>query len=225
MTFSPAFYRTAAVCSMLSAVTTLLLIALPGLHGVGPSIEARVALLDDPRYVLRAWAYLLHPFLVLGAAMGVAAALRMTAAGAALAGLLGFALWAFTEAAQQTLTLTAFHRWAAAYPTAEESVRMVLRIQIETFYVIWDAMFLLLLLAFLAGNVLFGLAMWPQRGLTRLVGGCFFAAAILTAFGISSELGGPVVPSPVDAWLYPLIQPAARTIIGIWLWRRASAPP
>ena len=62
-------------------------------------------------------------------------------------GFLGFLLWAFTEAGQQTLTLTLFHRWARAWPQADGPSREVLRAQIASYEALWDAMFLLLLIA------------------------------------------------------------------------------
>jgi hypothetical protein len=219
MTFSRRFYRTTAVCSFISAATTLLLIFLPRFYGPAGSLDERVALIHQPLYQLRAWTYLLHPFVTLAAALGVATALRRFAPGAMVAGFLGFLLWAFTEAAQQTLTLTVYQRWAAAYPQADAAARDVLRLQIASYDLIWDAMFLLLLLGFLAGNILYGSATIRSRGLTRVLGAFYFAAAFLTLAGISRELSGPVLPPILETWLYPLIQPAARFTIGLWLWR------
>jgi hypothetical protein len=115
MKFPVSFYKAAALCSIASALTTLMLIFLPRFYGPATSFDHRLELVHHPLYQLRAWAYLVHPFLVLTAALRVAAALRRTAPGAVAAGFLGFVLWAFTEAAQQTLTLTAFRRWAAAF--------------------------------------------------------------------------------------------------------------
>lgn len=159
---------------------------------------------------------------MLAAALGVAAALRRRA-GLIVPGFLGFVLWAFTEAAQQTLTLTSFHRWARAWPAADAATRETLRAQIATYDALWDAMFLLLLVGFLFGNVLYGLACLRELGLTRVLGYFYFGAAFLTLAGISGEVGGPTLPPFASTWLYPLLQPAARLLIGVWLWR-ASDP-
>lgn len=222
MLFTGAFYRTTAMCSIASAVTTLLLIFLPQFYGPAASLDERVLRLQNPSYQLRAWTYLLHPFLVLAAALGVAAALRRRAS-LIVPGFLGFVLWAFTEAGQQTLTLTVFHRWAKAWPAADPAARETLRSQIATYDALWDAMFLLLLLGFLFGNVLYGLACLREPGLTRVLGYFYFGAAFLTLTGISSEVGGPTLPPFLGTWLYPALQPAARLLIGVWLWR-ASDP-
>lgn len=219
LSFPRSFYRTAALCSIASAVTTLLLIFLPRVYGPAASLDERVLFLNNPFYQLRAWSYLLHPFLVLAAALGVAVALWRRAAALVLPGFLGFLLWAFTEAGQQTLTLTVFHRLARPWPQADLSAREILRMQIASYDALWDAMFLLLLIAFLIGNVLYGMACLRDRGLTRVLGLFYFGAVFLTLTGIVSELGGPTLPPLLATWLYPLLQPAARLLIGIWLWR------
>jgi hypothetical protein len=222
MRFTGKFYRAAAVCSIISAATTLLLIFLPKFYGPLTSLQERVDVVQHPLYQLRAWAYLLHPFMVMTAALAVAAALRRTAAGMVVPGFLGFLLWGFTEAGQQTLTFALFRRWAAEYQTADLGLRETLRAQIGIYDAIWDAMFLLLLLGFFAGNVLYGMVTIRRPGLTRALGIFYFGAAFLTLAGISGELHGPVLPPLLETWLYPLLQPAARFLIGIWLWKAAD---
>lgn len=207
---------------MASAVTTVFLIFLPRFYGPAASLDERVLFLNNPFYQLRAWSYFVHPFLVLAAALGVAVALRRRAAGLVIPGFLGFLLWSFTEAGQQAMTLTVFHRLAKAWPQADAPAREILRIQIANYDALWDALFLLLLTAFLIGNVLYGLACLRERGLPRVLGGFYFGAAFLTLASIIGELGGPALPPPLNMWLYPLLQPAARLLIGVWLWQPHS---
>jgi len=80
-------------------------------------------------------------------------------------------------------------------------------------------MFLLLLVGFLIGNLLYGMACLEGPGLTRVLGFFYFGAAFLTLTGISGELGGPTLPPLLATGLSPLLQRAARLLIGIWLWR------
>jgi hypothetical protein len=217
--FSPRFYRGAAICSFLSALTTLGLIFLPRLYSA-PDFDARMALLQNPAYVLRSWIYLIHPFLVVTAALGVAARCQASAGGAATLGFLGFGLWGATEAAQQALTKVALDRtWRAAWPTADAAGRQLIREQVATYDALWDSLYFLLLMAFFAGNIFLALAVRRFPGLARWVSAAFFAAAALTLLILLSEIGMPVA---VPGWLYPLIQPAGRTLIGIWLWREAN---
>ena len=65
------FLRVAAVCSAISSVTTLLLIFLPDFFINAQGFEARMARVHEPAYILRSWVYLLHPFLVLTAGLGI----------------------------------------------------------------------------------------------------------------------------------------------------------
>jgi hypothetical protein len=232
MRFSARFYRAAAIASVLSALTTLGLIFLPRFYPPVPDFDARMALGTDAAYVLRSWIYLIHPFFVFTAALAVAARCRVRAGGAASLGLAGFALWAATEAGQQALTKVALDRtWRAAWPTADALAREVIRNHVAFYDVVWDAMFLLLLIGFLAGNVLLGVAVArtvksESSATTRMgslgfwVAGVLWAAAALTFLILLPELGGPAVSG--TGWLYPLIQPAGRTLIGIWLWREAA---
>src|SRR5262245_47588464 len=198
-----------------------------------------MALGSDPAYLLRSWIYLAHPFFVFTAALGVAARCRAVSGGAASLGLAGFALWAATEAGQQALTKVGLDRtWRAAWPAADAAARDAIRTQVAFYDVAWDAMFLLLLLGFLAGNVLLGVAVARlTRGGAGMAGGArattrggplgmWVAAALWAAAGLTfiillPELGGPSVPG--TGWLYPLLQPAGRALIGVWLWRGATS--
>ena len=70
------FLRVAAACSALSAVTTLLLIFLPDFFIDAQGFEARMARVREPACILRSWVYLVHPFLVLTAALGILFVIR-----------------------------------------------------------------------------------------------------------------------------------------------------
>jgi hypothetical protein len=235
--FSARFYRGAALCSFASALTTLGLIFLPRLYPPVPDFDARMALGGHPAYVLRSWIYLAHPFLVFVPALAIAARCRARAAGAASLGLWGFGLWAAAEAAQQALTKVALDRtWRAAWPTASAAEREVIRGDVAMYDVLWDSLYLLLLLGFLLGNVCLALALQgkgalrgagAERRRDRLAGwvsGAYLAAAGLTLLLLVPEVGGPVVAGSATGWLYPLIQPAGRALIGVWLWREAMRP-
>jgi len=215
------FFRVAAVCSLLSAVTTLLLIFLPDLFLPVEDFAGRMARVHEGAYQLRAWTYLLHPFLVFTAALGLALAVRQRAPVLAIAGVLGFALWAFTEAGQQTLTLFAFDRWRVAWETADEAMRQTIRSNTVFYDGLWDAMYMLLLIGFTIGNVCLGCALWGGTGLARWLSGFLWAASLLTVVLFVGELGVKLVPETVLTWAYPAIQPLGRALMGVWLWRRA----
>jgi hypothetical protein len=224
VSIDPRFYRFAAVCSLLSAVTTLLLIFLPELFAPAPDFAARMGRIHEGAYLLRSWVYLLHPFLVFTAALGLALALRLHAPVRVLFGMLGFLLWAFNEAGQQTLTLFAFDHWRAAWEGADEAQRATIRINAAMYDGIWDGMYALLLIGFAIGNACVGWVLVEQPGLARVAGAFMLAAVLLTLALLAREIGFPVLPATVLDGSYPAIQPLGRTLIGIWLWREAARP-
>lgn len=231
MQFSSRFFRCAAIASLLSALTTLAFIFLPRLYPPIADFDARMALGSNGAYVLRSWIYLLHPFLVFTAALAVAVRCRVHSGGAAALGLAGFALWAATEAGQQTLTKVLVDRtWRVAWPAADAAARELIQHHYAVYDLVWDALYFLLLIGFFAGNLLLGTAVAttlrrdPQAAnadpLSRWVPHAFWAAAALTLVLLVREFGGPMLPG--TDFLYPLLQPAARALIGVWLWREAS---
>jgi hypothetical protein len=219
---SPAFYRSAAVLSAISAVTTLGLIFLPRLFAPVEGFEGRMARVHDGWYQLRAWIYLVHPFITGAAGLAVCLRIRATAPAAAVVGIAGISLWAATEAAQQCLTLFAFDAWRAAYIAGDESIRAQMPTLTTLYDDLWDAMYVLLLIGFMIGNTALGVAFVAGRGLTRLVGILFLCAVLLTLFYFLPEVGVPVSLGPLGAWVYPATQPLARVLIGLWLWRNCS---
>lgn len=230
MRFTPSFYRFAALCSFASAITTLGLIFLPGLFPPSEDFAARMARVNDPVYGLYAWVYLVHPFLVVAAALGVSMRLRREATSLVIPGLLAFLLWGATEAGQQALTLMAFNPWRLAWLAGDPAVRATMEVRTAMYDGVWNAMYFLLIIGFFIGNLLYAVALWRGRGLSRIVGAFYGGAAALTLMIIIAEVGGgQLLPDPVAFWLYPLIQPLARTLIGVWLWKHrdeddASSP-
>jgi hypothetical protein len=223
MNIDPRFLRFAAVCSLASACSTLLLIFLPEFFPPAPDFAARMARVHSGAYQLRAWVYLVHPFLVFTAALGVALAIHRRALVLAIAGIAGFALWAFNEAGQQTLTLFAFDRWRLAWEAADETTRAAIRINTTVYDGIWDGMYMLLLIGFAIGNASLGAALLAGVGLARVVGGFMLAACALTCALFAGELGWVLLPASATDWAYPAIQPLGRALLGLWLWQQASA--
>lgn len=222
MTIDPRFYRVAAICSFISVATTLGLIFLPDLFQPAPDFAARMGRVHEFPYLLRAWIYLLHPFMVFTAALGIALAVRRQAPVLALAGMAGFTLWAFNEAGQQTLTLFAFDRWRVAWHTGDEAMRAALQVNAVMYDGLWDGMYMLLLIGFAIGNACLGVALLYSAGLARVVGGFLLAACLLTVLLFLNEIGLRLLPGTGLDWLYPLMQPLGRALIGVWLWRCAT---
>lgn len=219
--FSSKFFTTVAVCSVISALTTVGLIVLPKLYPTPGTVEEQVALLHNGWYVARSYIYFVHPFFVLAAALGVAVRKFSTNAGSVIPGFLGFLLWAMSEAAQQALTLIANNAtWKAGFAAAtNEATKTVLRNQITAFMAIWDGLFFLLLWGFAIANLCYSITLWKSRGLEKVLSIMFFLASFMTVSSILTNYFGMTWLDSVMEWLYPPVQPLARTLIGVWLWK------
>jgi hypothetical protein len=219
MLFSRNFFRSAGLCSFVSAFTTLGLIFLHHWYPAAQTLEERVAREAHPVYTAYLWVYFVHPFFTLTAALAAAVNLARRSAGAALAGFMFFFICGFTEMVQQSLTLIARHQiWSAAYRhAADEPSRAAIANFLRGFDAVWNGLFALIVVAFFLANLLYGIAAWKGPGLTRYVSWAYLAAAFLGVFTVAEGFGQEI-PGVVD-WMYPLIQPAARAFIGVWLWR------
>lgn len=223
MKLQPSFYRSVAVCSVLSAITTLGLIYLPEFYQPLEGFDGRMRRVADPAYGLRSWVYLIHPFLTFAAALGIALRIRVLRPAAAIIGIAGFALWACNEALQQTMTIFAFDKWRAAYFTADAATQAIIRTNTAMYDGLWDAFYLLLLIGFSIGNASLGVAlMRAGQGVTRIVAFFLLAAVAITLPIITGEMQLWSLPEPLASWSYPAIQPLGRALIGLWLWTAAN---
>jgi hypothetical protein len=221
-TFSPHFYRGAAIASLASAVTTLLLIFLPSFYGAGEGFEARMLRVKEPAYQLRAWVAFIHPFLAMYAALAVAVRLRGRAPGLALIGGIGFLVWGVVEVTQQALTLVAFDPWRIAWLAGDPKVRLEMPVRVAIYDGIWDALYLTLLVGIILGSACFARLFWQRDTLSRTVGTLYALAALLSVYFFVTSVGvREFLPERLVFWFYPLTQPLARTLIGVWLWRTA----
>ena len=140
-------------------------------------------------------------------------------------GVLFFLLWAFTEVLQQAILLVSMNlRWRREFlATTSVERQTVLRAHIEGVDAISDGLFLVILLAFIVANVLFAGAVLPgQRTRDRVASTCFAVGALLGIISLSETLGYAWGGAAMEV-LYPLLQPGARLVIGIWLWRSAQS--
>lgn len=223
MKLQPSFYRSVAVCSVLSAITTLGLIYLPEFYQPLEGFDGRMRRVADPAYGLRSWVYLIHPFLTFAAALGIALRIRVLRPAAAIIGIAGFALWACNEALQQTMTIFAFDKWRAAYFAADAATQAIIRTNTAMYDGLWDAFYLLLLIGFSIGNASLGIGlMRAGQGVTRIVAFFLLAAVAITLPIITGEMQLWSLPEPLASWSYPAIQPLGRALIGLWLWTAAN---
>lgn len=215
--------KCAALFAGLSAVTTLLLWLLPRLYPAPGGVDEAVALHANPFYMARLWVNFVHIFFALVAYGASAWLLSRRSLALAWGGMLSFVLWGFTELLGVTVNLFAVNgTWRAGYATATPELQQQLRANIAAFGTVWDAMFFLLLVAFLIGTACYGLAAIRGAGIERLVGWLFLLAVPLT---VAIMLGGYTRLTALNVlvdWTYPVLQPVSRVVLAGWLWRSAT---
>jgi hypothetical protein len=215
--------RVAAGFAVLSAITTFLLWLLPRLYATPQSFEEAVSLHQNQVYMARLWVNFAHIFFALIAYGAAAWLLHRAAPALAGFGYLWFVLWGFTELLGVTVNIFAVNRtWRTAYAGCPPEQKAAIRTNIEGFAAVWDAMFFLLLVAFLLGTLCFGLAALRTDAIGRWVGILFLLAVPLT-IGIMVDGYTQVrVFGPALGAIYPVLQPVSRALLGYWLWRRAG---
>lgn len=214
--------RGAAVCAMLTAFTTGVLIGVPYLLPAAETVDASMQRAFNPLYLFRLVVGIAHPLLVLIGVLGVAVVAWRRAPGRVFAGALFFALWAFTEAIEQSILLASLNlRWRREYlATSDRDRQAVLQVHAEGVDGITDGLFLLILIAFIVGNALLASALLGRRGRDLIPGACFVIGAALGVVSLSQTLGSDLGGTAMDV-LYPALQPAARFVVGLWLWQSA----
>jgi hypothetical protein len=223
VSISPGFLRFAALCSFASAITTLGVHLLPPLLPPARTLEEAARLHDNPIHVARLWIVALHVLIVFIAAWAAALLLAPRALGWAGLGLFGYAVFTIAELTRTCLSLFALNRWRAAYlaPDAAEATRAALRTLLEGWPGVNLSLFSVFWIGFLIGNLFFGISAVGGRGLERAVG---VVLLVWAGIGIAGPLAASLrTPGPPD-WLSFTFQPAARALLGVWLWKRATFP-
>lgn len=97
-----------------------------------------------------------------------------------------------------------------------------MRTAIEAFPGIGSGLFFLFVLAFLLGTLCYGLAFLGSRGADRVPSVVFLLWFALSLPGLAGTIAGTDALDRLLQWMGPYFQPAARAVIGVWLWKRAA---
>jgi hypothetical protein len=211
----------AAFCSILGAITTILLIFLPS--PVAVDFEAQAALHENALYMAKMWILFVHPQVNLIASLGLAVILIRNHPLKILLGTLFLCVWAYTEISQQALIIDALNGyWRPGYLGSEDYDRRVLyRTLIEGAGALSDSKYFLVIYGFGLGSLLFGLALKNSENFGKWIGySLIFIGFLSLASFVRYYLGLGFLSPAVDfcyAWIYPYLQPAVRIAIAIWL--------
>jgi hypothetical protein len=116
----------------------------------------------------------------------------------------------------------AFDPWRLAWLAGDPQVREQMPVRVAIYDGISDALYILLLVAITLGSACFSRLCWRSDALSRTIGAFFFLVVPLSCYFFFTAIGGrEFLPASLVFWFYPLTQPLARSLIGVWLWRAA----
>jgi hypothetical protein len=218
------YLRLAAVCSVLGAITTGLLIYLP--NPAAEDFEAMVLLHQSNLHLAKLWILFLHPQFNSIAVLGITVLLLRRYPVYIIPGTLFILVWAFSEMAQQAYMIDAVNQlWRPGYlQAADEAAKQAFYSQLVGAEAIRDSLYFLVIYGFGLGTLLIGLALLQTDRLGSWIGAAFVLIGILSISSFARYyLGMGFLSGPVDwvyDWIYPVLQPAVRIALGLWLWRQ-----
>jgi len=217
---SPAFMKVASICAILTAVTTVAVHWLPDLWNNATTFDSQVQLRHNTIYMGRLWIVLIHCVLVVISMAAIPLLLSGSSRLIAMFGFGSYVLFDFVEILRTSLSIFAANRaWRAGYETSDDEIqRRAFRSALDTFGGINDALFFLFFTAFTVGLFCYGFALLSKSGLDQRVGFLFLFWGLLNLPGLIGVIvGNEALGAPFD-WVGRYFQPAARFLIGAWLW-------
>lgn len=216
------FLKLAAVCSILGAITTALLIFLP--NPSAPDFESRALLYENDLHIGRIWILFVHPQVNFIASLGIALIFWKKYPLHMILGIMFLALWAYTEISQQALLIDALNlTWRPGYVSAaDEESQTTFRTLIEAASGLSASKYLVVIYGFGLGSLLFGLAFIRESGWSKWIGWALLFIGILSLASFSRYyLGFSFFNDIVNwsyGWIYSYLQPLVRVALGWWIW-------
>ncbi|NRB47660.1 MAG: hypothetical protein HRU41_08290 [Saprospiraceae bacterium] len=222
------FLKIAAICSLLGATTTALLLFLP--QPPAADFTAQLLLHKNPLYLSKLWILFLHPQFNLIASLGLGLLLLQHRPWAIAIGTLFLICWAYTEIRQQAYLIDALNQmWRPAYlASTDQEANQMYQTLIQGMRGINDSHYFVIIYAFGLGSLLFGWSMIKVQNWGKWLGWALLLIGILSlaSFG-RYYLGLHFLNSWVDfsyRWIYPYLQPLVRMGIAIWIYVHGLKP-
>ena len=218
------FLKIAAMCSLLGAITTALLIFLP--QPSAATFDAQLQLHQNPLYLFKLWILFLHPQFNFIASLGLGMLLIKHRPWAILIGCLFLGTWAYTEMSQQAYLIDALNQlWRPAYIAATETEQQgIYRTLIQGIGGISDSHYFIVIYAFGMGSLLYGWSMIQVHDWGKWLGWSLLFIGLLSIVSFGRYyLGLQFLNSPANfmyRWIYPYLQPLVRIGIALWIYQR-----
>ena len=218
---SKTFLRFAAICCLLSVITTL------GIHLAFPEppadFEQRVLLFRDHTYLLQRWWIIVHCLLVIVSMWGVALLLIKKSPGFAPLGFLFVAVFGIAEIFRQMIVLFYFNGLREQYFLATDAAtKEVYRNALSTAGLMASPLFGLFILAFGLGNLFYGISFFKEGGWSKWLSLLLMLWSIAIFLSLGNEFWRSAsLSSFIESYSFTY-QPLMRLLIAAWLWQKAK---
>lgn len=217
MAVEKSFLRFAAVCAVLSAVTTLIV----HLYFTPPeSFEERILLFKNKQYIFRNWSVVFHCVFVIVSMYAVFLLRRIQSPGWMGTGFIFFCIFALTEIARMFTALFYTNQLRQKYFTAtEETVKVLTKNSIDNVAFLNDVLFSVFIMAFWLGLIMYSIGLYKSTGFTKILALVFIVWALVHSVAIISIFYPQQWIEKFMEIFSPVYQPMARVAAGIWIWK------
>ncbi|WP_262694250.1 hypothetical protein [Kordiimonas aquimaris] len=219
--------RIGAICSVLSALTTTILIYGPDASNA-PDFDAVQQLHQNSMHLYKKWILFFHPQFAFIAALAAATILLKRSPALVGIGIFYLAVWAMTEMSQQAYLIDALNQmWRPAYLASTGADKELWRTMIMGLRGLSDSQYFVLLFGFGTGSILMGIAFLSEKPIERTIGLVTLSIGIASLLAFASYYAGLTAVSPLIGfwytWLYGPIQIGLRLLTGLWLLQQVNA--
>jgi hypothetical protein len=216
------YVKVASIAAFILAFTTL------GVHFISfpaETFEERALLYKNPLYHFRNGLLIFHCLLAMISLYGFVVVKRASHFAPVGIGMIFFSFFSFTEIFRMMYNSWYANGLRQRYLEAtDKSVKLLLKHDLELWGLSSNSLFLVFILCFAMGNLFYGFALYKdQLVFSRWLGYGFFLWSLLTFLA----LGNDFWENENVGWVVDMnnkyYQPAIRSMVGVWLWRKAVA--
>lgn len=218
------FLKAAAICSVLGALTTALLIFLPAAEAL--DFDSRVQLYQNKLYLTKLWILFFHPQFNIIASLGIAVLLIKKYPLQIISGTLFMLVWFYSEMSQQAFLIDALNQmWRPGYIEAtDEITRNINRTLIHGATGVSDSKYFLVIYGFGLGSLIYGFALVREQKMGLWIGWALIFIGTLSLcsflrYYLQMDFLSPYVDWTYT-WIYPVLQPLVRLGIGTWIFNQ-----
>ena len=214
------FLRFAAICALLSAVTTLIV----HLYFTPPeSFEERILLFKNKQYIFRNWAVVFHCVFVIVSMYALFLLRKKESPGWMGTGFIFFCIFSVTEIARMFTALFYTNPLREKYFTVtDEAVKSLTKNSIDNTAFLNGTLFSVFIMAFWLGLIMYSAGLFKSTGFTKILAVVFSVWAFFHTLAIINVFYPQQWIEKFMEIFSPLYQPLARIVIGVWIWRNVK---